>query len=121
MGKDLKKVTELKISGVVPGGSVLQKRRNPFLSGSRISLLATLFLANKAFAASGSPQLEAAGKNITDLIVLLTVILATIGIFIGAIQIRKGLHSEGKQVILGSCVCLFIASSLYMIIALVSG
>lgn len=83
--------------------------------------MTTPFLISSAEAVVNSSRLEAAGRSITELIVLLSVIAATIGILMGAIKIRKGLQTEGKDVIIGSCVCLFIASSLYMIISLVSG
>ncbi len=84
-------------------------------------LIVSQVFERTAEAAVNNARLEAAGREITELIVLLSVIAATIGILMGAIKIRKGLQAEGKDVITGSCVCLFVASSLYMIISLVSG
>ncbi len=75
-------------------------------------------LVNRAEAASAA-RLNAAAKEIVEVIIYLAVIMATIGIFIGAIKIRKGMESEGKPVIVGSCICLFVASSLYMIVSFV--
>ncbi|MFQ5543516.1 MAG: hypothetical protein ACE5FY_04085 [Nitrospiria bacterium] len=84
-------------------------------------LIASPIFNRPAEAVVNTARLEAAGREITELIVLLSVIAATIGILMGAIKIRKGQHTEGKDVITGSCVCLFVASTLYMIISLVSG
>lgn len=82
-------------------------------------MLCLPFVSIKRAEAASGAGLDAAAKEIIEVIVYLAVIMATMGIFIGAIKIRKGLESEGKPVIIGSCICLFIASSLYMIVSFV--
>ena len=81
-------------------------------------ILLVFISINEAQAASGA-SLAATAKEVVDVIVSLTVMMAVMGIYIGAIKIRKGMDSEGKPVIIGACICLFIVSSLYMIVSFV--
>mgnify|MGYP003394379397 CR=1 FL=1 len=80
--------------------------------------LVFFMFVNGAQAASGA-HLGALAKDTVEVIVSLTVMMAVMGIYVGAIKLRKGMESEGKPVIIGACICLFIASSLYMIVSFI--
>ncbi len=87
------------------------KAKSFFLTG-----LFILFSSDPVLAGSG---LESAQRAITNTISMFTIVAAGAGIIKGAIQIRKGVNSEGMSTIAGSCICLFLIGTLYLIVSFI--